>query len=432
MPPRGTPPPPLKLVGHRLVNARNNKVVSLRGLNWFGFNVGMGMVDGLWAGGTAAATDFALITYQLRLLGYNAVRLPFTWKDLNMDPRSFDKDCSPVTVDWLRRRLISPHVVDKYANRPLPGNVAPVKNTKAGYCNTYLPQSSGWDRLLYATQTFISQGMYVVLDYQPMGLEQHAYDLNLFVDTWAQLWRQVSCLPNFQRDLANRVFVDVMNEPDSMNIRWEARDGRPGAQQLYLGVADALWALSPAKVLFMFEGTGQNMFGLNWGNGFITDYNIINSRGLSDPNPFFATLVRKPYADKSVITPHVYPPSITMATFLGTSLWEQCRVSFGYLQSEGYCSPERCTRFPIVIGEVGSAFETATDKQWLQDFADFVNAEGGAKAYNTIPVNGWLWWAYNENSGDTGGIVHNRWQDLHWEKINWMIARMGLRPWYLR
>jgi hypothetical protein len=42
-------------------------------------------------------------------------------------------------------------------------------------------------------------------------------------------------------------------------------------------------------------GTGQNMFGLNWGNGFITDYNIINSRGLSDPNPFFSTLVRKPY-----------------------------------------------------------------------------------------------------------------------------------------
>jgi hypothetical protein len=76
------------------------------------------------------------------------------------------------------------------------------------------------------------------------------------VDTWAELWKQVSCLPNFQRDLANRVFVDVMNEPDSMNIRWEARDGRPGAQQLYLGTADALWALTPNKVLFMFEGAG--------------------------------------------------------------------------------------------------------------------------------------------------------------------------------
>jgi hypothetical protein len=40
--------------------------------------------------------------------------------------------------------------------------------------------------------------------------------------------------------------------------------------------------------------------------------------------------------------------------------------------------------------------------------------------------------AYNENSGDTGGIVHNQWQDFNWEKLNWMVARLGLRPWYMR
>jgi hypothetical protein len=61
-----------------------------------------------------------------------------------------------------------------------------------------------------------------------------------------------------------------------------------------------------------------------------------------------------------------------------------------------------------------------------------VGAQGGAKAYNTVPVSGWLWWAYNENSGDTGGIVMNQWQELNWEKINWMVARLGLRPWYMR
>eukprot|EP00879_Flechtneria_rotunda_P005895 GHRR01006201.1.p1 GENE.GHRR01006201.1~~GHRR01006201.1.p1 ORF type:complete len:485 (+),score=144.84 GHRR01006201.1:175-1629(+) len=434
MPPRGTPPPPLKMVGNRLVNALNNKHVSIRGINWFGFNVGMGFVDGLWAGGTAAATDFALITYQLRLLGYNAVRLPFTWKDLLMTPKSLDKDCSAVSVDWLKKRLISPHLLNKYSSKAMPGNVAPMRNLKAGYCNTYIPRTSGFERLLYTAQSFISQGMYVVLDYQPMGIEQHAYKINTFVESWAKLWQQVSCLPNFQSDMANRIFVDVMNEPDSMGIKWEADGSRPGAQQLYLGVADALWQLTPGKVMFMFEGTGQNMLGLNWGNGFVTDYNVIRSRGLSDPNPFFSTLVRKPYASKVVFTPHVYPPSITKATFLGTELWEQQRIAFGYLQTKGYCPAgmDRCTKFPIVVSETGSAFETASDKQWLQDFADFLNAEGGAKAYNNVPVNGWLWWAYNENSGDTGGIVINEWQDLHWEKINWMIARLGLRPWYLR
>lgn len=103
-----------------------------------------------------------------RLLGYNAVRLPFTWKDLNMEPKNLDKDCAPVTLDFFKRRLISPHLVERYAGKPLPGNVAPLRNTKRGYCNTYLPAESGYDRLLFVTQAFISQGMYVVLDYQPM------------------------------------------------------------------------------------------------------------------------------------------------------------------------------------------------------------------------------------------------------------------------
>jgi hypothetical protein len=37
------------------------------------------------------------------------------------------------------------------------------------------------------------------------------------------------------------------------------------------------------------------MFGLNWGNGFITNQDIITSRGLSDPKDFFQDLLRKPY-----------------------------------------------------------------------------------------------------------------------------------------
>ena len=134
----------------------------------FGFNVGMGMVDGLWVGGSEAATDFALIAYQIRLLGYNAVRLPFIWRDLEMAPKPLDKDCSPVAPEVLKRRLISPHVVDKYMSKALPGNVAPQKKRSAGYCNQYLPNRSGFHRLLFTLQSFIGQGMYVILDYQPM------------------------------------------------------------------------------------------------------------------------------------------------------------------------------------------------------------------------------------------------------------------------
>lgn len=39
------------------------------------------------------------------------------------------------------------------------------------------------------------------------------------------------------------------------------------------------------------------MFGLNWGNGFITNQDILTSRGLSDPNSFFQDLLNKPYVN---------------------------------------------------------------------------------------------------------------------------------------
>jgi hypothetical protein len=40
-------------------------------------------VDGLGHGGSDAETDFAAVVYQLRLLGYNMVRLPFRYRDLD-------------------------------------------------------------------------------------------------------------------------------------------------------------------------------------------------------------------------------------------------------------------------------------------------------------------------------------------------------------
>ena len=51
-----------------------------------------------------------------------------------------------------------------------------------------------------------------------------------------------------------------------------------------------------------------------WGDGFVTNKSIIAANGLSDPNPFFQTLLTKPYLDNVVVSPHYYPPSISTAT----------------------------------------------------------------------------------------------------------------------
>jgi hypothetical protein len=64
--------------------------------------------------------------------------------------------------------------------------------------------------------------------------------------------------------------------------------------ELYLSVMDALHALDPTTIFFI-NGAGQGGCGSNWGDGFVTDAAIIQQCGLSDPRPFFSTLLNKPY-----------------------------------------------------------------------------------------------------------------------------------------
>lgn len=85
---------------------------------------------------------------------------------------------------------------------------------------------------------------------------------------------------------------------------------------LYLAVMDAVTKVpNAAQTLFFVEGTGQNGFpGLNWGDGFVTDAQLVSRYGISDPNPFFQTLLTKPYLNQVGVSPHVYPPSVTYAS----------------------------------------------------------------------------------------------------------------------
>jgi hypothetical protein len=47
------------------------------------------------------------------------------------------------------------------------------------------------------------------------------------------------------------------------------------------------------------------------GNGFVTNRDIIKEFGIHDANPFFTTLLSKPYLDQVVISPHLYGPSVS-------------------------------------------------------------------------------------------------------------------------
>lgn len=105
--------------------------------------------------------------------------------------------------------------------------------------------------------------------------------------------------------------------------------------------------------------------------------------------------------------------------------------SYGYLTKRGFCSAsdtlkQNCRTFPVIFGETGSFFSAQSDLAMLEDFARYMQAEDVDHA----KVPNMLFWCWNQNSRDTGGIVGDNWLDIMWNKISWLEKATGLRPWW--
>ena len=64
---------------------------------------------------------------------------------------------------------------------------------------------------------------------------------------WTDLMTQLSAT---YPDAVLRVIVDVLNEPDFGNLRWEAQLNAPGMKELYLDAWDAIYPVAPSRVSF--------------------------------------------------------------------------------------------------------------------------------------------------------------------------------------
>jgi len=409
------PLPPLRVSGNEL--RAGGKTLQIRGINWFGFNNGQTAVDGLWAGGTSFATDFNTIVYKLKLLGFNAVRLPFTFSDLKRTPQDKRQSCTISSKAYIINAATTPGDPRQNTNHtPCFYGVFPRKK-----CNEYLTSASTTHRFAQMIETFINNGLYVVLDYHPMGTENQARNVRRFAEEWASLWKT---LLKMQPAFRGRVMLDIMNEPDSMQIGWTRRKtpgGHPSLTELSLAMMDKIHSFDNGT-LYLIEGTGQVGYNLNWGDGFVTDKNIIAKYDIDDASEFFQRLSTKPYRNNLIIGVHMYGPTISKNRNVhkGQKLFARMDASFGYLFSPGF---QGKYKFPIIVGEFGSFFKDPDDMDHLNDFAKYLRTRLGGKA-------GWMFWAYNANSGDTGGIVTDDWQGLNWIKLRWLQKNLGLRPWY--
>ena len=404
----------LQIEGSQILDSQGNPV-ALKGFNWFGFNNGQTMLDGLWSN-NALSGDFATVVRRQKLLGFNAVRLPFSFKDFDLPPRTFVHQNCKLPTDEEVAASVTPAGEDVRGPAPKLPNPPPASSYEGNTCNAYLPSDSVRDRFMYVVKFYAENGFYVMIDNHLREDQTALEDAELWTQLYADLIKDLMEDPV----VAEHLIVDILNEPDHYGVSWET------VGDLYISAMDAIDAKTDGNVIYGIEGTEQSGLFANWGDGFATTK--IAELGIGDPRPFFNELLTKPYKNRVILAPHVYPPSVTFNNngATGKGLYTRLTTSFGTKTViPGYCNAGDCIVFPVAIGEFGSRFEEPVDITMMNDFAKYMN-DGDEKH---AQIDNWFYWSWNANSGDTGGIVENNWLDIEWIKVNY-LQNVGLEPWY--
>ena len=294
-----------------------NRVVRLTGLSWFGMETSNYAPHGLWTRSMGSMLD------QMKSLGYNMIRVPYT--NQMLDAGSM------------------PNGVDASKNPDLQG-LTPIQLL---------------DKLIDGAA---ARGLRIVLDrHRPDASAQSPlwYTAQVSEQKWIDDWKMLAA-----RYKGNTAVVgfDLHNEPHDQ-ATWgdgnASTDWRLAAER----AGSAVLGVNPS-LLIIVEGVANAGGETYWWGG-----NLRNA---------VASPVRLPVANRLVYSPHEYPASVFVQKWFTDpaypnnlpAVWD---AAWGNVAKSGAA--------PIWIGEFGTKDENALDKPWFRGLATYIKSNGMSFAF---------------------------------------------------
>jgi endoglucanase len=333
-----------------LILDSNNQPVRMAGVNWFGFETANFTVHGLWT------RDYRDMMNQMKSLGYNTIRLPYTNQDFLPGTQANSIDFS------------SGKNADLQGLNPL----------------------GIMDKIVaYAGQI----GLKIYLDrHRPDSSQQTAlwYTAAVPESKWISDWQM---LATHYAGNTTIIGADLHNEPHDPAC-WGCGDTTLDWRLAAERAGNAILAINP-NWLIIVEGVQTAGGASYWWGG-----NLRNAGAqpvvLNVPN-------------RVVYSPHDYQLDVANQTWFSDPtypanlppLWG---ATWGYLRVQNIA--------PVLLGEFGSRLDDTSDQQW---FSTMINYLGSTSANGANDFS-WTWWSWNPNSGDTGGILADDWLTVNANK----------------
>ena len=363
------PNPPtsgLATSGRRIID-RNGREVILQGVNWFGFETSNELPHGLWN------RDYKDMLRQMRSLGYNTLRLPFSLQATRST------------------RIVTP---DQSQGR----NAGLIGKTPLQAMDEIIAEAG-------------RQGLYVILDnhsttndsYQHPFWYGNGYTEADWISTWTMLARRYV-------GATNVIAADLKNEPHGKVSENGANWGEGGPNDWHAAATragNAVLAAAP-HWLILVEGIERPVPGgtleQNWWGG--------NLEGVKTK----PVVLNVP--NRVVYSPHEYGPGVFAQPWFNDPSTMAAKLNERWAAGWGFIVDQNIA--PVLIGEFGAKdFTTgSTEGKWMNQLIDYMAAKRMS----------WTYWSWNPNSGDTGGILNDDWTTVNQTKQTALNRLLAVKP----
>lgn len=375
--------------------------VWLTGCNWFGYNVTTQCFDGVWS------RNMHEMLNEMADHGFNLMRVPMSTQIL-LQWKNHDPDPYMVKInEWKNPELT-------------------VEGVQGG-----TPKYS-FDIWNMAVQWCRENGIKIMIDIHSATTASNGhqyplwYDSNYSTDDWLEA---LAWFAEYYKDDDTIIAIDLKNEPHGKNdgqgmAIWDDSTAENNWKYAAERGAAAVLEQNP-NLLIMVEGNevypkfengkdwnspaidyahyddpnAQAFHGAWWGGNF---------RGARD----FPVDLGK-YQSQLVYSPHDYGPLVWEQEWFKKDFTRQTLLDDYWYDTWAYLIEEKIS--PLLMGEWGGFIDethdpTGDNKKWMQILRDYMIEK---HIHHTF-------WCFNENSGDTGGLLTNDFQDWDIDKYEFV------------
>ncbi|MBQ4465201.1 MAG: cellulase family glycosylhydrolase [Oscillospiraceae bacterium] len=395
------------------LHVENGKVVDMdgnevwmTGVNWFGYNVGSQVFDGVWSANMEWCLD------QIADHGFNLLRVPMSTQIILQWKNGEPDDMIKINA------TTNPELVKTFDE-----NGTPIE---------YMYSFDVWNK---AVEWCREKGIKIMMDIHSATTNAAGhnyplwYDDNYSTDDWLEA---LEWFADYYKDDDTIIAIDLKNEPhgkpeEGKFAKWD--ESKDENNWKYAAERGAMACLNKnPNLLIMVEGTEcypdfdrgadwttpavdyahygepSKVFGAWWG---------ANLRGVKDHPVDIGE-----YTKQIVYSPHDYGPGVWEQSWFylddDTKTFDRQSLLDDYwYDTWAYLVEEN--RYPLLMGEWGGFVDeehdtTGENVHWLKELRDYMIDK---HIHHTF-------WCFNENSSDTGGLVYDnfgKWDDVKYEFV---------------